>query len=58
LKTAIKKVSNATVKVDAVKPQAKASSTVIPEESEDQPPNAASNVGTNAEIREHMKLNT
>lgn len=58
MKTAVKKVSNASVKVEATKPQPKATSNIVPEESEDQPPNAASNVGTNAEIREHMKLNT
>jgi hypothetical protein len=58
LKTAVKKLSNATTKVEEAKPQAKATSNIVPEESEDQPPNAASNVGTNAEIREHMKLNT
>lgn len=51
-------MSNASVKVEATKPQPKATSNIVPEESEDQPPNAASNVGTNAEIREHMKLNT
>jgi hypothetical protein len=49
IKTAVKKNLTAKTKVATEAPA---------EEGEELPPNSMTNVGTNAEIRQHMKLNT